>query len=59
MSNLEELVALADAITDKLERAIYDEVRYAGIIGDTLEYYAQQTRRLRNDLHQVQLYAEC
>ncbi len=58
MSNLSELVELAEKIVNRLDDAIRDEVRYAGIISDTLEVYAQQTRRLRNDLYQVQMYAE-
>jgi hypothetical protein len=58
MSNLQELVSLAEMITEKLDRAVRDEVNFAGIISDTLEYYAQQTRRLRNDLYQVQMYSE-
>lgn len=58
MSDLEELVALAERITERLDTAIKDEVNFCGIVGDTLEYYAQQTRRLRNDLYQVQMYTE-
>ena len=58
MNNLQELVSLAENITDKLDKAIRDEVNFAGIVSDTLEYYAQQVRRLRNDLYQVQLYVE-
>lgn len=57
-NELDELIACAERLTTNLDKAIENDLRFSGIIRDTLEQYALSTRKLRNELYLVQTYLE-
>ncbi len=56
MTNLQELIDTANRLSQRLEQAASDEMKFGIDLCMTLESMAWQTFRLANDLNEIKSY---